>query len=146
MSYSPIRRTSVVRPARSRAQRTPTLMRQTIERLEARQLLSGSLNITPTAAKTSILHSLLAANTGIVITSSKLTSHTLVNKKTKKTSISIGTYTNPGGVFGIGNGIVMSTGNVSQYSAPPPASPNTSTGFGVAATSAGIPSAAHQRQ
>ena len=38
-------------------------------------------------------------------------------------------------VFGLGStGIVMSTGDVSQYTAPPPTSPNTSTDFGTKAT------------
>ncbi|HSV15019.1 MAG TPA: choice-of-anchor L domain-containing protein, partial [Tepidisphaeraceae bacterium] len=95
------------------------------ERLERRQLLAGTgLDVTPTLNANSIVHALLGGNTGIVVTSFHLSA------QQKGAVLSSGTFTNPGGVFGLGNGIIMSTGDVSQYTSPPPTSPQTSTQYG----------------
>jgi hypothetical protein len=99
------------------------------ERLERRQLLSGTLSITPTLAPAALLKGLLGNNTGIAVTSVHLSA--LHNS----TADSTGTFTNSGSVFGLGStGIVMSTGDVSQYTAPAPSGANTSTDFGTKAT------------
>jgi hypothetical protein len=91
---------------------------------------TGTLSITPTANKSAILNALLAGNTGVTVTSATISS------QASKTAKSIGTYSNPQGVFGIGSGIIISTGDVSQYTVPAPASPNTDTRYGVHATTA----------
>ena len=47
---------------------------------------------------------------------------------------SSGTYTNASGTYGIGNGIVLSSGNVNNYNDGPNTLSNTTTNFGVSAT------------
>lgn len=50
--------------------------------------------------------------------------------------LSTGTFTNTSGTYGIGDGIVLSTGNVADYSDGPNTSTGTSFGYGTSATPA----------
>lgn len=60
-------------------------------------------------------------------------SATVMNHSTS-TAASTGTYTNPSGTYGIGAGIILSSGNVSDYGDGPNTTGGTTTDFGTPAT------------
>jgi hypothetical protein len=65
-------------------------------------------------------------DSGITVTSSTLTG----------ASTSSGTYTNASGTYGIGDGVILSSGNVNDYGDGPNNSGSTTTSYGTAATPA----------
>ena len=73
-----------------------------------------ALVVTPTQNATTLANALLAGGgTGIVVTSATLNGHRLDFGGLVQTSS--GTYTNASGTYGIGAGVVLSTGAVEEY-------------------------------
>jgi hypothetical protein len=80
---------------------------------------ASAITITPNTSASVLADSLLsAANTGVVVTSATLNGHTQVVDLTQSggsgtaTATSSGTFTNASGTYGIGPGVVLSTGSV----------------------------------
>ena len=90
---------------------------------------SHAISITAGGTAASLAGTVTSGSTGIVVTGSSLSGHTTGGT-------SFGTYTNASGTYGIGPGIVLSSGDVADYSDGPNTSPSNTTSYGVAATAA----------
>jgi hypothetical protein len=80
--------------------------------------------ITPTSNTGAIIAALTAGNTGLNVV------NLTVNGNTAGAAQSTGTYTNASGTYGIGSGVVMSSGNVSDYADGPNTVGNRTTSYG----------------
>lgn len=87
--------------------------------------------VTPDTDANSLATALTAGASGFTLISA-----TLQGQNNGAGAVSTGTFTNASGTYGIGDGIVLSTGNVSNYSDGPNANTNTTTAYGVPATAA----------
>ena len=76
------------------------------------------------------LASAVTSGGGLSVISATLSGHTSGG------AVSSGTYTNASGTYGIGSGIVISSGDVNDYNDGPNVSSSTTTSFGVGATAA----------
>lgn len=76
-----------------------------------------AITVTPSQNTTALVNALLGAgNTGIVVTGVTLSGHNQQSFDVPGTvETSSGTYLNPSGTYGIGSGIVLSTGAVQYY-------------------------------
>jgi len=83
-----------------------------------------AIAVTPTNAGAAIQAALLAGNTGLVVDSITISS----NGSTS--TLSIGTFTNASGTYGIGPGVVISSGAVANYADGPNTSSSFTTGYG----------------
>jgi uncharacterized delta-60 repeat protein len=72
------------------------------------QVQEAALTVTPNSNSQALLNALLASNSGITVRSVS------VSSRSSDPALSVGTFVNPGGVYGIGSGIVLSNGNVGQ--------------------------------
>ncbi len=68
---------------------------------------------------------------GVTVSSASLSGQSLLSG-----AVSSGTYTNASGVYGIGDGIVISSGNVSDYNDGPNSLPGNTTNFNTSASGA----------
>ena len=91
---------------------------------------SHAITVTQDTSAASLATALTAGSTGIIVTGSSLS----VNSGDFVASS--GTYTNGSGTYGIGAGIVLSSGNVSDYGDGPNTSPSFTTGYGILETAA----------
>ena len=86
--------------------------------------------VTQDTTTAGLLASLLSGAPGLTITGSSLSGHTSGG------AASSGTYTNASGTYGIGSGIVLSSGNVSDYADGPNVETGKTTSYGVGASGA----------
>ncbi len=93
---------------------------------------SHAIAITGDNNATSLANALTAGATGLTVVNATLSG----NGSPTGGPISSGTYTNATNTYGIGDGIVISSGNVLNYNDGPNLSTGTSTGYGVAVTPA----------
>lgn len=91
--------------------------------------LAQAIVVTVDTSAASLASALTSGSTGLTVLSSTLSGHTT----------SSGTYTNASNTYQIGSGIVLSTGNVSDYSDGLNTSTSKTTGFGVGATATQLP-------
>jgi hypothetical protein len=89
-----------------------------------------AIAITPTSNAAAISAAITAGNVGLVIDSISISSNGAAG------TLSVGTYTNVSGTYGIGDGVVISSGAVAAYGDGPNSSPSNTTSFGTAATAA----------
>lgn len=85
-----------------------------------------AISVTQTNALNALSNALTAGNGGITVT----------NISIKGAATQFGTFTNSSGTYGIGSGVVISTGKVSDYGDGPNTQVNKTTSFGTPATSA----------
>lgn len=86
--------------------------------------------VTPTQNATVLANALLGGGTGVVVTSVTLSGHTQESFETPGSfETSSGTYTNTSGTYGVGAGVVLSTGAVENYADGSNAADDTSTVF-----------------
>lgn len=91
-----------------------------------------AISITPNASALDLVNALTAGGgTGINVTSFSLSGNSLPTGE-----VSTGTFTNTSGTYGVGSGIVLSTGDVADYEDGPNVSPSNTTGYEVPATAA----------
>lgn len=96
-------------------------------------MLTGAAHaivITPETDAHALASTLTDDSEGFVVLGATLTGHTLSN------AASTGTFTNASGTYGIGPGIVMSSGNVLHYGDGPNSIDNATTDYQAAATAA----------
>lgn len=86
--------------------------------------LAQAIVVTVDTSATSLASALTSGSTGLAVISSTLSGH----------ATSSGTYTNASNTYQIGSGIVLSTGNVSDYRDGPSTSSSKTTAYGVGAT------------
>ena len=89
-------------------------------------LPAEAITITLDSSAQNLANALTAGNTGLIVNSVTLSGQ----------SLSTGTYVNPSGTYGIGDGIVISSGDASDYNDGPNLSGSNTTNYGVAATGA----------
>lgn len=89
-----------------------------------------ALVITQDTNANSLAAAVTAGTSGLTVTSATLSGNTL------GAAASSGTYTNASNTYGIGGGIVLSSGNVSAYGDGPNTAGGTTTGYGVTGTAA----------
>ena len=79
--------------------------------------VAQAITVTPTQNATALVDALLGSGgTGIVVTSVSVSGHSQQSFEVPATfETSSGTYTNPSGTYGIGPGVVLSTGAVEGY-------------------------------
>jgi hypothetical protein len=90
-----------------------------------------AITVTPTQNVTALVDALLGSGgTGVVVTSVSLSGHSQQSFAVPgAVETSSGTYTNPTGTYGIGPGVVLSTGAVESYGDGPNLAEDTSTIF-----------------
>jgi hypothetical protein len=94
---------------------------------------SHAISITGNTSADDLANALIfGGGTGITVNSATLS----FNSLTGTSAVSSGTYTNASGTYGIGPGIVISSGDVNDYNDGPNNSPSNTTVFGVSATAA----------
>lgn len=92
-----------------------------------------AISVTTETNATNLVNALLAGGgTGIKLSSVVAT----LSGNTLGPASSSGTYTNASGTYGIGSGIVLSSGNVNDYNDGPNTAPGKTTIYGVPATAA----------
>lgn len=94
---------------------------------------SGAANaivITGTNTTSDLVDAFGGTLDGLTINSSVLSGHS------SGSAVSSGTFTNAAGTYGIGGGVVLSSGNVNDYNSGANTATGTSTGYGVSATAA----------
>ncbi|XSG84448.1 MAG: choice-of-anchor L domain-containing protein [Methylohalobius sp. ZOD2] len=84
--------------------------------------------VTQETSANSLATALTAGSTGLTVVSSTLSGNSSGG------AVSSGTYTNASGTYGIGPGIVLSTGDVSDYNDGPNTDTNNTTIYGTSAT------------
>jgi hypothetical protein len=84
--------------------------------------------VTQDTAAASLAAAILSGSPGLTVTGSSLSG------QTNPGAASSGTYTNASGTYGIGSGVVLSTGNVSSYGDGPNTQPGFTTSYGTNAT------------
>lgn len=89
---------------------------------------SQAILITSDTIASDLANAVAAGATGLTVVSSTLSANTSGN------AVSSGTYTNASNTYGIGPGIVISSGDVNNYNTGPNNAGNTTTAYGVAAT------------
>lgn len=87
-----------------------------------------ALSITPTNASAAIQAALLAGNTGLVVDSLSIASNGAAG------TLSVGTYANASGTYGIGPGVIISSGAVADYGDGPNTSGSHTTQYGTSPT------------
>ncbi len=93
--------------------------------------VASATSITGGGTAAALIAALTSPGTGLTINS------LLINGQTAGGGVfSWGTYTNASGTYGIGPGIVISSGDVADYGDGPNTSGSNTTGYGVAATAA----------
>ena len=90
---------------------------------------SYAISITSDTSAASLASTLTSGSTGIVVTGVTMSGHSIGGT-------SSGTYTNSSGTYGIGGGIVLSSGDVADYGDGPNVSASNTTAYGVAASAA----------
>jgi len=98
---------------------------------------SQAILITGDTSATSLANALTAGSTGLTVISSTLSGQS----DPTVPAVSSGTFTNAAGTYGIGSGIVISSGNVLDYNTGPNNDTGTSTQFG----GTGVPVTAAQQ-
>jgi hypothetical protein len=91
---------------------------------------SGALSITPTADPTTLQNAIVGGISGMTVTGFTVAGHSISGSG----EMSTGTYTNASGTYGIGAGVVISTGHVGNYADGPNAESGQSTDFFAPAT------------
>jgi hypothetical protein len=82
---------------------------------------AAAITITATQDDTTLVNALVAsAGTGIVVTGQNFSGHQQTSQLTAQLETSSGTYTNISGTYGIGPGIVLTTGAVEERSLTDP--------------------------
>ena len=89
---------------------------------------ASAITVTQDTVAANLVSALLAGTPGLTVTGSSLSS------QTSGGAASSGTYTNGSGTYGIGSGIILSSGNVSAYGDGANTATGTTTNFGVSAT------------
>lgn len=89
---------------------------------------ANALVITPDNNATNLANAILGA--GVNVTSASLSGNM------NDTAMSSGTYTNTSGTYGIGDGVILSSGNVSDYGDGPNLFSGSTTAYGSSATAA----------
>jgi hypothetical protein len=97
-------------------------------------LPAGALSITRTSDTTTLRNAIFGNLPGVTVTAFTVSGHTELPTGEQST----GTFTNASGTYGIGAGVVISTGDVAAYGDGPNTADNTSTAFG----GLGVPSEA----
>ncbi len=85
---------------------------------------ASAITVTADTNTTNLLNALLGGGTGLTVTSVTLSGHT------DGGAVSSGTYTNGSGTYGIGSGIILSSGNVTDYGDGANGSSGNTTNFG----------------
>jgi len=93
---------------------------------------SHALSVTQDTDATSLANAVSAGATGLVVTGASLS----FNSSAAAGAASSGTYTNASGTYGIGSGIILSSGNVSSYGDGPNTQSDFTFSYGVLATGA----------
>jgi len=91
--------------------------------------IAQAITVTPDGSAASLITALTKPGSGLTITSLTIGGQSLGSGQ-----YSWGTYTNPSGTYLIGPGMVISSGDVADYSDGPNTSGSNSTDYGVAAT------------
>jgi len=91
-------------------------------------LPAEAITITLDSDATSLANAVTAGNTGLIVNSVTLSG------QSGGGAVSTGTYVNPTGTYGIGSGIVISSGDAGDYNDGPSLSDDNTTDYGVAAT------------
>lgn len=89
---------------------------------------SEAILVATETSANNLAKALMPSDTGLTIINSTLSG------QSTNGAFSTGTYTNASGTYGISDGIILSTGNVSNYSDGPNTSPSTATFYSVPAT------------
>ena len=92
---------------------------------------SRAITVTQNDNALSLASAVTAGTSGLIVTSASLSGQT-----DGIGALSTGTYANPSNTYGIGPGIVLSTGNVSNYADGPNTSDSTATDYDSSATTA----------
>lgn len=92
--------------------------------------MASAIAVTPDGPAAALIAALSAPGTGLTITSLSINGHSLPGAPV----FSWGTYTNASGTYGIGSGIMISSGSVADYGDGPNTSAGNTTSYGVAAT------------
>ena len=92
--------------------------------------IAQAITVTPGGSSASLMASLTAPGTGLTVTGLSIDGHGAAGLA------SWGTYTNASGTYGIGPGIVISSGRVSVYGDGPNTSTTRTTDYGATATAA----------
>jgi hypothetical protein len=87
-----------------------------------------AISVTPTCDVNTLVNALVPANNGITVTNMTLSSNSLPAGE-----LSCGTYTNASGTYGIGDGILITSGSAADYG-DGPFIPFNTTPYGVSAT------------
>jgi hypothetical protein len=94
--------------------------------------MASAIAVTPDGPAAALIAALTAPGTGLTITSLSISGHSVAGAPI----FSWGTYTNASGTYGIGSGIMISSGSVADYGDGPNTSGSNTTSYGVAATAA----------
>ena len=101
--------------------------------LQPSKMNAYAITVTPTSIADDIKAALLAGGgSGIDPTSVVVT----ISGNTVGPATSVGTYVNPTNTYGVGDGIVISSGDVNNYNDGPNTSPGQTTDFGTTETAA----------
>jgi hypothetical protein len=90
--------------------------------------MASAIAVTPDGPAAALIAALTAPGTGLTVTSLSITGHSLDG------AFSWGTYSNASGTYGIGPGIMLSSGDVGDYGDGPNTETGNTTAYGVAAT------------
>jgi hypothetical protein len=90
--------------------------------------MASAIAVTPDGPAAALIAALTAPGTGLTITSLSITGHS------DSGAFSWGTYTNPSATYAIGDGVMISSGDVADYGDGPNTAGNNTTSYGVAAT------------
>ena len=85
---------------------------------------ASAITVTQDTSAASLVSTLFTGSPGLTITGSSLSGHV------DGAAASSGTYTNAAGTYGIGSGVILSSGNVSDYGTGPNAEGGRTTNFG----------------
>lgn len=92
---------------------------------------ASAITVTQDTVAANLAAAILAGTPGLTVTGSSLS-----GQSDGFGAVSSGTYTNATGIYGIGSGVVLSSGNVSDYDDGLNTQTGFTTGYGVAATAA----------
>ena len=91
--------------------------------------MASAISVTAGGTSAALIAALSSPGTGLTITSLAINGQTLAPGVS-----SFGTYTNPSGTYGVGGGIMISSGSVADYGDGPSTSGSKTTSYGTAAT------------
>ncbi|HEU4430146.1 MAG TPA: choice-of-anchor L domain-containing protein, partial [Myxococcota bacterium] len=93
---------------------------------------ASAISVVPTSDETALQNAIFGSLAGLTVTDFSVSGHTEMFSGDQST----GTYTNASGTYGIGPGVVISTGHAGNYGDGPNAEGGLSTAYFIAATAA----------